>query len=46
MQMNRVKFNEGNPEKVNSQLTIEQVIYADRFLLEHREESTKLRSFV
>ena len=33
-------------EKVNSQLSIEPVIYADRFLLEHREESSKLRQKV
>ena len=46
MQMNRIMFDKGNAEKINSQMTIEPIIYADRFLLKNKEESSKLRKYV
>lgn len=46
MQMNRIKFESGNAVKVNSQLNIEPIIYADRFLLQNKEQSEKLRKQV
>ena len=41
--MNRLKFEAGNPLKVNTPLKIEPVIYADRFMIENQEKSTELR---
>jgi hypothetical protein len=43
MQLNRLKFESGNAVKSLSPLNIEPVIYADRFILENREQSEKIR---
>ena len=45
-QLNRIKFIDGNAEKVNSFTNIEKEIYADRFLMQNLEESSKLRKQV
>jgi len=37
---------EGLPEKVNSYMKVDKVIYPDRFLFQNREESSKLRAHV
>lgn len=41
-----MKYESGNAEKVNSKLNIEKTIYADRFMIENKEESLKLRNYV
>lgn len=46
MQMNRLKYEKGEAVKVNTPLKIEPVIYADRFMIENREQSEKLRKLV
>jgi len=33
MQFNRVKYEQGNAVKVNTKLNIEQIIFADRFMI-------------
>jgi hypothetical protein len=43
MQINRLKYEEGNAIKSLTPHNIEQVIYADRFLLENRDQSEKIR---
>ena len=44
--MNRLKYEAGNAVKVNTPLKIEPVIYADRFMIENKEQSEKLRELV
>lgn len=46
MQFNRVRIENGNAVKVNHQMNIEPVVYADRFMIENREHSEKLRKHV
>ena len=41
-----MKYESGNAEKVNSKLNIEKTIYADRFMIENKEESLRLRNDV
>jgi hypothetical protein len=43
MQMNRLKYEQGNAIKINTPLKIEPVVYADRFMIENREQSEALR---
>ena len=44
--MNRLKYEAGNAVKVNTPLKIEPIIYADRFMIENKEQSEKLRELV
>jgi len=46
MQLNRLKFEQGNPVKSLDPLIVEQTLYVDRFLLKNREKSEKIRKTV
>jgi len=46
MQLNRLKFEQGNALKVISELKLEKVIYPDRFLVQNRQKSEILRETV
>jgi hypothetical protein len=46
MQFNRLKYENGNAVKVMTPLNIEKTIYPDRFMIENREQSEKLRKNV
>mmetsp|Transcript_4954 Transcript_4954/g.3565 ORF Transcript_4954/g.3565 Transcript_4954/m.3565 type:complete len:108 (+) Transcript_4954:1040-1363(+) len=46
MQLNRLKFEQGVAVKVLSEIQLEKVVYPDRFLVENKAESEKLRSTV
>jgi hypothetical protein len=46
MQLNRLKFEEGNPVKVLSPLYVEPIIYADRYMIENNQEIMKIRKYV
>lgn len=46
MQVNRLKFEDGNPVKSLNPFIIEPVIYADRFMIKNKEQSEKIRKYV
>jgi hypothetical protein len=46
IQLNRLKFEDNNAVKVLSPLNIEPVIYADRFMIENRQQIEKIREYV
>lgn len=46
MQLNRLKYEEGNPVKILDPMIIEKTLYVDRFLIQNREQSEKIREFV
>jgi hypothetical protein len=46
MQLNRLKFEQGMPVKVLDPLIVEKVIYPDRFIVQNRQESEKIRQAV
>lgn len=43
MQLNRLKFEKGNAEKSLNTFNIEPTLYADRFILENKDQSEKIR---
>jgi hypothetical protein len=46
MQLNRLKYEQGNAVKSLTEMRLESVIYPDRFLIKNKEQSEKLRSSV
>jgi hypothetical protein len=46
MQLNRLKYENGNAVKVMTPLNIEKTIYPDRFMIENREVSERLHKNV
>ena len=46
MQVNRLKFEDGNPVKSLNPFIIEPVLYADRFMIENKDQSEKIRKYV
>ena len=46
IQMNRLKFEDNNAVKVLSPMIIEKTIYADRFMIENRNQIEKIRNLV
>lgn len=46
LQLNRLEYVNNNAEKVLTPLIIEPTIYADRFLIENRQEIEKVRQYV
>ena len=46
LQLNRLKFEGGIPEKVRSECKLEKIIYPDRFLIKNKEQSEKTRVIV